>query len=354
MLFHQPDRPASLHRREGLTDYLSAPPVKPRQVTKLELDAMSATDRLAYDRQRQLHLSGGIILNTPHLIEARRLLEACFAENMGRNSGHSGLMVSGASTLGKTTTIKALMRLVFRQYGKSFPDFTQHGHVPVVYVQVPPGSTPKLLMKEFADFFGLSIRSSESMVSIRSRVRDLMAAANSQLIVVDELQNLAGRTAGNGESVDLLKNLHNDLAATFVYAGIDLTEGTLLAGPRGQQLAGRFTVLNMTPFNLANSDDRATWKGLLPGFENELLLTAHEPGTLRDLSDYLFERTGGSIGSLARLVTGAALRAITDPKLPERVDRSLMDTIRLDFTAEQHHARAISQAARRPTKVAAA
>lgn len=49
---------------------------------------------------------------------------------------------------------------------------------------------------------------------------------------------------------------------------------------------------------------------------------------------YLFERTSGSVGSLTRLLSSAAIEAITNPDLPEVITQSLLETIRVDHTAE--------------------
>lgn len=330
-MFHTSDRPSPLHRREWLTEYLTTP--------LPNLDQLKATshDRAAYDRARILHFSGNVVLNTPHVMQAKLLLEQCFWENLGRNSGHSGLMLDGAPNQGKTTTAKALMRWTHAKYRQMDPDYLEHGRVPVVYVEVPAGSTGKLLMRQFADFFGLSVRSGESMVSIRSRVADTLRRAATQLIVVDELHNLASKTAGNGESVDVLKGLHNDVAATFLYAGINLTQGNLLSGDRGQQLASRFTRLELEQLNMSDPKDKKTWNATLRGFEQHLtLLDDFEVGSIEALSDYLWQRTTGSIGALSRLLTGAAIDAIRlrSEDRPERIDKALLDKRVLGHTAE--------------------
>lgn len=337
--FHSTDRPTSLHRYEGLTAYLESTGTAPKTLSSEEFSALSADERDAYDRRRVLHLSGGILLNTPYLAQAKRLLTDCFKENVGSNSGHTGLMLSGRSTLGKTTIAKALMRYVYAQYARQVPEFREFGQRPVIYIEVPAASTGKLLMRRFADFFGQSGKSSESMGSIRTRIVDLIAAAGTQLIVVDELHNLAKSSTGNGESVDLLKDLHNDLAATFMYAGIDLTGGDLLAGSRGQQIAGRFKVLEMSPYVYSDATDRKTWQGLIAAFEKQLLLHDHEMGSLLKLKDYLYARTGGSLGSLGRLLTGSAIEAITNPDIKvEQIDQDLLATRTVDFTAEARYA----------------
>ena len=337
--FHSDDRAGALHRRESLTTYLNSNLTRPETLTLTQQAALSDAARAEYNRRRQLYTSGGIRIDTPQVRTARRMLTDCFSENVGRNSGHSGLVLDGRSTVGKTTTAKTLMRYVWRDYGRQCPHFEDSGHMPVAYIEVPAGSTGKFLMKEFASFFGLSVKSAESTSSIRSRVVDLLNAARTQLIVVDELHNLAGRAAGLGESVDLLKNLHNDLGATFLYAGIDLDSGKLLSGTRGQQLLGRFSFLEMKALRMADRDDRAIWRALIPAFEAELPLAEHEAGSLAQYSDYLFVRTGGSIGSLSRLLTRAAIRAINDPNMPELISVELMDAIVLDKAAEDFYAR---------------
>ncbi|GAB3123315.1 TniB family NTP-binding protein [Glaciibacter psychrotolerans] len=339
LLFHNTDRPAELHTREGLTEYLSTAPPVPEVLTERDYRSLSDSARSEYDRTRILYLSGSILLNTAQLQQAKVLLQKSFAANIGRNSGHAGLMISGDSTVGKTTTAKALMRYVFSQYARQIPEYQSLGHIPVVYVEVPAGSTGKLLMKTFARFLGLPVRSTETMLDIRERVVCALNAAHTQLIVVDELQNLASRNVGNGESVDILKNMHNDLAATFVYAGIDLTSGELFNGNRGRQISGRFNLVKMERLKRTNPDGRAAWKQLITGFEKNLPLRDHKLGTLPAMHEYLFDRTNGSIGSLGRLLTGAAIDIITDGGgRPELITREMLEEQVLDIAAEDFYA----------------
>jgi hypothetical protein len=65
------------------------------------------------------------------------------------------------------------------------------------------------------------------------------------------------------------------------------------------------------------------------------------------LADYLFERTGGMIGSLAQLVRGGAVLAIDD--VGEAVTRDLLDLVPVDeasfHTGPQRSKRARSASA---------
>ena len=338
--FHTTDRPPSLHRHEGLMQYLESPLTPPAKLSAAELTALSDQRRSAYDRARIIHLSGGIVIETPKLQEARRLLTQSFALNVARNSGHAGVMLTGDSTLGKTTSAVALMRYVYNADKRQFPEFREHSRIPVAYVDVPPASTGKRLLATFAEFYGLTVTTRDSTNSLQSRVVDMINTVGTQLIVVDELHNLASRSVGAGESVDLLKGLSNDVPATFVYAGINLTESDgVLGGARGNQIGSRFAVVKMEALELGYAPDRKTWHRLLSAFEAQLRLTEHETGTLNRLSDYLYGRTSGAIGSLSRLLTGAAIEAIQNPELPEQITEELLETRTLDHTAETRKSR---------------
>lgn len=348
--FHDTDRPSPLHTLEGLTRYLETPAKAPALLDDAALQDLSNEERDAYDRERIVYLGGGIVLATPDMLRAQKLLYGAFAKNAGRNSGHNGLMVTGHSSMGKTTLAKRLMSEVHKSYWRSFSETNRNNRIPVVYIEVPSGCTQKLLMRAFADFLGLSVRSGEPTITTRTKVVSALLAAHTQLIVVDELHNLADRTNGNGESVDLLKGLHNDLPATFLYLGIDLTTERLLEGARGRQLSGRFTVLELKPLRKARTEDKRDWIALVKGFEKKLPLRDHAVGTLAPLSDYLWDRTGGSIGSLSQLLTGAAIDAISEGKT-ETLTKELLDAQVLDHAAELSYQASLNRKARRAPAV---
>lgn len=345
------ERTTKLDTKEQLYRFFGSHIERPEVLTVTERNSLGSKAREEYDGRREKFLSGGIVLSTPHLGQAKVLLRQRFAENIGRNSGHTGLMLSGDSTLGKTTILKSLMQYVYNKYQRQFPDFEDHNEIPVVYIMLPAASTGKRLMQAFAKFFGLTVRSGETLGSLHNRVVDCLNAARTQLIVVDELHNLAGSGAGSGETSDLLKNLHNDLTATFMYAGIKLSESTALEGARGNQLAGRFSMLEMDRFNLSDPEDRKTWRGLIKAFEQDLLLAEHDVGSLAAHTQYLFDRTGGSIGSLGNLLTGSAIAAIEFGKR-ECIDLDLLETMTLDYAAEQYYLGTLAK--KRPTPASVA
>lgn len=333
--FHDTDRPAPLYTLEGLSAYLKSNTTRPGLLDEATYKGLDETTRNSYNHSRKMFLSGGIVLETAYMTKAKRLLTQAFAENMGRNSGHTGLMLSGAATAGKTTSTKALMRLVYGHYRRAYPDFERDGKIPVAFVEVPAGSTGKLLMKTFADFLGLPVATRDTMVDIRARVVDAFNRAGTQLIVVDELHNLSASNRATVESIDVLKGLHNDIAASFVYAGIDLAGSTLFEGVRGRQLAGRFSLINVETFETNSPESRKEWLGVIKGFEDALPLHSHKAQSLMAMHSYLFDRTGGSIGSLAKLLTNAARQSIIDGS--EAITKELLDEQVLDSAAEKYY-----------------
>lgn len=78
--------------------------------------------------------------------------------------------------------------------------------------------------------------------------------------------------------------------------------------------------------------DAVGWQSLIVTLEDALRLHRHQPGTLTVLDRYLHQRTGGMIGSLSRLIRGAAIEAILDGG--EQITKKLLDTIDIDHAAE--------------------
>ena len=70
---------------------------------------------------------------------------------------------------------------------------------------------------------------------------------------MDEIHNIRLATRHGAEVSDTLKYFSERLPATFVYAGISLERDGLLSGTRGEQIAGRFTMIPTDPFGPASS-----------------------------------------------------------------------------------------------------
>jgi hypothetical protein len=124
--------------------------------------------------------------------------------------------------------------------------------------------------------------------------------------------------------------------ATFVLAGINVEHCGFFTGPRGHQLARRFTPLKASPSDYSTIVQRREWAMLIEGFERALRLHAHKPGSFLPLADYLYGRTGGYIVSLSHLIREAAIMAILSGI--ERIDEELLETVELDHAATEQAA----------------
>ncbi len=79
---------------------------------------------------------------------------------------------------------------------------------------------------------------------------------------------------------------------------------------------------------------RREWRQLLLALEKRIMLADKFPGMLaNDLSDYLFARSTGHIGSLMTLINRGCQRAVRTGV--ERLDRELLDRVKNDAASDK-------------------
>ncbi|MFH8618645.1 hypothetical protein ACH4E8_26770 [Streptomyces sp. NPDC017979] len=93
-------------------------------------------------------------------------------------------------------------------------------------------------------------------------------------------------TRAGAEVADTLEHFSERIPATFVCAGINVEREGLFDGTRGQQIAGRFTLVPTArlPYN-------TEWQGLVATLQSSLRLRRHKPGSVTALDRYLHDRT---------------------------------------------------------------
>ena len=141
------------------------------------------------------------------------------------------------------------------------------------------------------------------------------------------------RTRAGAETSDQIKHLGERIAATFVFAGVDVQDSPLLVGPRGQQIAGRFQLLRNDPLPYGTESQKQVWLELVTDLESALRLHGHHRGTLPRLAAYLHARTGGVMGTLVSLIRKAATAAILDGS--QRITKESLERCELDLRAEE-------------------
>ena len=184
-----------------------------------------------------------------------------------------------------------------------------------------------MIAAEFARFLGLPLTRRANITDIIEAVCGVCTDTKTSVICVDEIHNLNIATRAGAEASDTLKYFSERIPATFVFAGINVERAGLLSGARGEQIAGRFSMVRTGPFAC---DEQ--WATLIAALEGSLRLHRHRPGTLPQLARYLHQRTGGMIGSLLWLIRSAAIQAVIDGT--EKITRKAMDAIPVDIASQ--------------------
>ncbi|MFG3268647.1 TniB family NTP-binding protein [Streptomyces bobili] len=315
--------PATVTTFDAFARFAHAAPPTPPQPGQAP---RSLEERLAYHSQF-------VTVRTPAIENLSRSVRTLMI--LGRHqqvTARPSLIVTGPATTGKTTALLEVGRTCHLAHTRRAAPGDDS--VPVAYVLVPPGATAKTLAGEFARFLGIPVATRMTTAQITTAVCHTYTAVRVKLVLIDEIHRLNPRTSTGAEAADWLKDLTERVAATFVYAGIDVTASAVFSGVRGAQLAGRASLIDCGALP-ARAGEREPFRELITALEAALDLTSHRPGTLPRLAPYLHERTAGRIGSLARLIRQAAIEAILDGQ--ERITKPLLDTIALDHLAEEHY-----------------
>ncbi|WP_415923748.1 TniB family NTP-binding protein [Streptomyces scabiei] len=290
----------------------------------------STDERLAYH-------SAFVTIRTPAISQlATQVHTLMILGRHQRATARPSLIVTGPAAAGKTTALLNVGRTCHLAHTRKNPPppGSAHAAAPVAYVLVPPGATAKTLITEFARYLGIPTTTRMTQTQITDAVCHTYTAAGVQLVLIDEIHRLNPRTTTGAQTADLIKDLTERLPATFVYAGINVTDTPLFSGTRGAQLAGRATLITCGPLP-ARHGTREPFRDVITDIDNALDLTHHKPGVLLRHAAYLHQRTAGRIGSLTRLIRQAAITAIHDGT--ERITKTALDAVQLDHLAEQHN-----------------
>ncbi len=317
-------RVAALTTLAGWRQFAGEMPAVPELLDSGTWQGLDADKRAAYDDDRIAHHSRLLVVQTPAVRDVVTTGRRLAHMNRAAPYGRSGLIVSGPARTGKTTAITQLGKTIEVIHRRRYPRSGED--IPVVYITVPPAATPKMIAVEFARFLGLPLTRRANITDIIEAVCGVCTDTRTTAICVDEIHNLNIATRPGAEASDTLKYFSERIPATFVLAGINVERG-LLSGPRGEQIAGRYSMVRTGAFPRA-----CQWATLISAVEGSLRLQRHQPGTLPDLAGYLHQRTGGMIGSLLWLIRSAAIQAVIDGT--EKITRTSMDAIPVDIASQ--------------------
>jgi hypothetical protein len=148
--------------------------------------AREADDQEWTLEQREDYHARFVVLKTPAMDTISTAVRRLLLLNRGQQGGaRRGLIISGPATTGKTTAMQQLGRTVELADRRRHPN--QDGRLPVLFITVPPSSTPKMLISEFARFLGLPALERMNQIQITNAVCELLCEMSTQLVLVDDV-----------------------------------------------------------------------------------------------------------------------------------------------------------------------
>jgi hypothetical protein len=317
--------------------------IRPPVLSAQEFDAAGSLVQRAHNEARKRYHARFGPLETPQLREVHEAALRLASLNYSAAPGvRPGIALDGLGTAGKSTIATHLGRKYERALRKRIGLRSElpNGNlfIPVVYISLPGDITIKAFNWLVVDYLGLPAPRSASEDWLSRQIVRVANDCGTSMFIVDDIHFVKVRNRGGETINNHFKYLASCISATFIYAGINLagsqllSEGASRAGAVYSQTKHRFKRFEITPY----AQDDQVFRALLASFEHHLLLRRHKPGTLDQLADYIYARTGGFIGAVSTLLREAANLAIDTGE--ERLTRKLLSSITLDFAAEEHHA----------------
>jgi hypothetical protein len=334
----------TLARKEGWGRMVEAPDrLQPDQLSLGQLRALSPAALAAYNQQRRVWHANLGPLRTPQLAALHEDLWDILDSN-----AHDGDKAKGAIALdafpglGKTTAVLAFAKQFhLREVAEQGP-FTKAGweRWPVCRVGLTGNTGMKDFNRAMLEFFAHPGAVRGTTAQFAHRALDCMLSSEVRLLIVDDLHFLRWKGKNGIEVSNHFKYIANEFPVTLLFIGVGLdacglfSEGHSYTDAVLAQTGRRTTALGMAPFGIGVEQGRQDWRHLLLAIEQRLVLAAKWPGMLADdLSDYLFARSTGHIGSLMTLINRGCQRAVRTGA--ERLDTALLNRVKIDAASEK-------------------
>ena len=326
----------TLTRKEGFAAFAEAPePLRPAELSVAELKALDPPELERHNLARRRFLANLRPIKTVQAETLSADLADIFDAGVDQPSWQAKGMaaIDAFPGLGKTTVglsfAKNVHNTLIGQYGR----FTADGHErwPVIRVGMMGDTRVKDFNWAMLEFFAHAGRNSGSANSFLARALDCAVSCESRLLLVDDLQFLQFRSRRGTELANQFKTIANEFPLMILFIGHDLEGKGLYDDP---QLARRITPLGLEAFSIKLEPGREQWRRFLLSLEQRLPLAAKYPGMLADdLSDQLYARCSGHIGSLMSLTRLGCLRAMRTAD--ERLTADVLAQVKLDRAAQQ-------------------
>jgi hypothetical protein len=333
-----------LARKEGWAAFVNAVPrQRPESLTRSAIRALGDAAANDYNlRRREWHANLGP-LKTPQLAALHEDLWDILDSNLQDGDKAKGAVaIDSAAGLGKTTAALAFGKdFHLREVAERGPRTAEGDERwPVCRVGLTGNTTMKDFNLAMLEFFAHPGVTRGTAAQYIRRALDCVLLCDVRLLIVDDLHFLRWRLSSGVEISNHLKYIANEFPVTLLLIGVGLEAGGLLSEGRSYsdavlaQTGRRTTVLDMRPFLVSTEEGRREWRQLLLAIEERLVLADTTPGMLAEhLSDYLYARSTGHIGSLMTLINRGCQRAVRTGT--ERLTVSLLDNVKNDAAAEK-------------------
>ncbi|WP_059014625.1 TniB family NTP-binding protein [Mycobacterium sp. M26] len=333
----------TLSRKEGWREFVTAAPrVQPELLTRRALNTLSEKAREDYDaRRRKWHANIGPI-KTPQLAALHDdLWDIVDSNDQDGDKAKGAVAIDAYPGLGKTTAVLDFAKKFHLREIRAHGEFTAGSDErwPVCRVGLTGNTGMVAFNKAMLAFYAHPGKANGSTSDYAYRALDCVLSCHTKLLVIDDLHFLRWRNTAGVEISNHFKYIANEFPVTLIYVGVDLDKRGLFFDGQPHtdraiaQTARRTTKLTMAPFGVATDRQRRQWHQLLLTLEQRVVLIDKRPGMLAtDLTDYLFARSSGHIGSLMTLINRGCLRAVRTGR--EYLDRELLDAVTIDTGSE--------------------
>jgi hypothetical protein len=335
----------TLSRKEGWRDFVEAPcRIQPERLTRRQIRHLSDAALDTYNQRRnEWHANIGP-LQTPQLLELRDDLWNVLNSNAKKdgNKTKAALAIDGNPCVGKTTATEDWAKKFHHREIQRHGEYTRAGDErwPVCRVGMRGNTSMKTFNRALCEFYAHPGADKGNVDQLGRWALDCVLSCETQVLIIDDIHFLHWQHKGGVEISHHFKYIADEFPLTLISIGVGLGErGVLLEGGSYDdavlnQTTRWTTTLEMRPFAIATERGRRDWHELLKTLEDRVVLSQKYQGMLADdLSDYLFIRSTGYIGSLMELLTRGCEKAMR--RGTEVLTETLFDTVKIDSAAER-------------------
>ena len=334
----------TLARKEGWQRFVDTPArLQPEQMSRRQLEALTEDAFDEYNRERrEWHANLGPI-KTPQLANLHEdLWDIVDSNAQDGDKAKGAVAIDAFPGLGKTTAVLDFARKFHQREVRERGTTAREGHErwPVCRVGLTGNTGMVEFNRAMLAFFAHPGVSRGNAAHFAHRALDCVLACETKLLIVDDLHFLRWRNTAGVEISNHFKYIANEFPVTLVFVGVGLaarglfSEGHSYEDAVIAQTGRRTTKLDVQPFVINTDEGRREWRQLLLALEKRIVLVDKHPGMLADnLSDYLFARSTGHIGSLMTLINRGCQRAVRSGA--EVLTRDLLDLVKNDAASEK-------------------